>query len=108
FAASARIERRDTHQTMHACLGGQQTVRIIALDSKRRRFYACLASSLFVEYLDLESFSLGPAEVHTKKHLGKILGISSAGAGLDRADGVIRIVLAGKQAFDLGFADFAV
>jgi len=44
---------------------------------------------------------LGPAGVHALQHLGPILRLGAAGAGVDLDEGVVAVGLAGQQAFDL-------
>ncbi len=39
----------------------------------------------------------GPAEVHAQEHLGEVLGVGSTRVGLDRDDGVARVVLAREE-----------
>src|SRR5688500_1108814 len=92
---------------MNTRLGCQQAVGVIAFDAKRGRLYPRLASRLFVKDLSLETFPLSPSEIHPKQHLRKILCISSACAGLDRADRIVRVCLAGKQTLDLRRSHFA-
>ena len=40
---------------------------------------------------------LGPAEVHAEQHLGPVLRVGAAGAGVDRDDGVAGVVLAVEE-----------
>ena len=48
--------------------------------------------------LDLEAAPLRPAQVHPQHHLGPVLGVGAAGAGVDLGDRVALVVLAGEQA----------
>jgi hypothetical protein len=41
--------------------------------------------------------ALGPAEVHPEEHLGPVGGLGPAGAGRDRQDGVLGVVLAAEE-----------
>ena len=41
--------------------------------------------------------ALGPAGVHAVEHLGPVLGLGAARAGVDGEYGVVRVVLAGEQ-----------
>jgi hypothetical protein len=44
---------------------------------------------------------LGPAGIHPHQHLGPILGLGAAGAGVDFHVAIIGVGFAGEQAFDL-------
>src|SRR5690349_19645864 len=55
LAAATSVERRYAHESMNTCLGCEQAVSVVALDSKRSRFYAGLASRLLIKQLDLEA-----------------------------------------------------
>ena len=61
LAAAAGIERRYSHEPVHAGLGREQPVSVIALDAKRRGFDPRLASRLLVEDLDLKALSSPPS-----------------------------------------------
>jgi hypothetical protein len=52
----------------------------------------------------LEALALGPADVHAHQHLGPVLGLGAAGAGVHGDDGVERVGLAGEHG--LGFELF--
>ena len=47
--------------------------------------------------LGLEVVALGPAQVHAQQHLGPVLALGAAGAGVDGDDGAAVIVLAREQ-----------
>ena len=71
----------------------------------------------------LETVALRPSQVHAQQHLGPILALSAAGAGVDGDDGAAGVVRAGEQhggfqalqqfgvdlgvAFDIGLDVFA-
>ena len=42
--------------------------------------------------LDLEPVPLRPAHVHPHEHLGPVLGLGAAGAGMDREEGVAAVL----------------
>ncbi len=48
---------------------------------------------------------LGPAHIHAEQHLGPILRLGAAFAGLDLEVAVIAVGLAREQAFELALAD---
>jgi hypothetical protein len=50
--------------------------------------------------------ALGPAQVHAQQHLGPVLGLGAAGAGLDVDETVGRVHLAGEHAAELEAGEF--
>ena len=50
-----------------------------------------LVAILVVVHLGLEALPLGPAEIHAEKHLGPVLALGAAGAGMHGDDGVERV-----------------
>ena len=61
---------------------------------------AC-SPSLSSMQLHLVAVLLGPARVHAHQHLGPVLRLGAAGAGVDLDVAVVAVGLAGQQAFDL-------
>src|SRR3569623_1386923 len=61
-----RIERRNSHETMHARLGLEPAIGVVAADLNRRGFNARLFALSFFKILDLEALALGPARVHAQ------------------------------------------
>ena len=53
------------------------------------------------EILDLVAVLLGPARVHAQQHLGPVLALGAAGAGMDFEEGVVAVGLAGQQRLEL-------
>ncbi len=49
---------------------------------------------LVVVHFRLEALLLGPAEIHAQQHLGPVLALRAAGAGMHGDNGVERIGLA--------------
>jgi hypothetical protein len=86
---------------MHAALGFQPAIGIDPADLDGRRFEpGALAGALF-EPLDLVAMRLGPAHIHPQQHLGPILRLGAAGAGMDFEISVVAVGLARQQAFEL-------
>ena len=56
---------------------------------------------MIVDQLDLVAAALGPARVHALEHLGPVLALGAAGAGIDLDIGVVGVGLAGEQGRDL-------
>jgi hypothetical protein len=90
-----------------ACLGREQPVGVLALDAERRALYARLLTLLVLDDLGLEAAPLGPLQVHLEQHLGPVLRLRSARAGVDGADGIAGVVLAGEHHLGLGLGDLA-
>ena len=61
---------------------------------------AC-SPSLSSSNCDLVAVLLGPAHVHAQQHLGPVLRLGAAGAGIDLDVAVVGVGLARQQAFDL-------
>ena len=89
-----RVEGRDAHQPMHAALAGQLPKGVLADDGERGRLDARLFAVLVVVHLGLEALLLGPAQIHAHQHLGPVLALRAARAGMHGDDGVQRIGLA--------------
>src|SRR5208282_1511954 len=103
-AAGLLVEGRDAHQAVHAALGGQQAVGVFALDQERGVLDARFLGGGRVQHGGAETAALRPAQIHAHEHLGPVLGVNAAGAGLDGDDGVQPVVFAGEQrgGFQLG------
>src|SRR5262249_42826106 len=92
------IKRRNPHQTVHAALGLEPAVAVVAGDLEGRRLDAGLFAAAFLEPLDLAAVALGPAGIETLQHLGPVLGLGAAGAGVDLEIAVVAVGLARQQA----------
>ena len=97
LALALGVERRHPHQAVHPVLGAQPPVGVATVDQERGRRDARLRPRRDLVELDVEAPPLGPAQVHAQQHVGPVLGIGPALAGLDLADGVGLVVLAGEQ-----------
>ena len=78
------IVRRDPDQPVDALLRLEVAVGVFALDLDRDRLDARLFPRQQVEHRDLEAVPLRPAHVHPHEHLGPVLRLGAAGAGMDR------------------------
>ena len=87
-AAVGAVERAQPHQPVHAALGLEEPVGVLALDGERRRLEAGLLARARLDELGLEAAILRPAEVHPQQHLRPVLGVGAARARVDRDDGV--------------------
>ena len=94
--ALGRIERRDAHEPMHAVLGLQVAVGVVAADHHRGALDARFFAGLVVDDLRRPALALGAAQVHAQQHLRPVLRFGAAGAGMDGHDGVALVVLAGE------------
>ena len=100
-----RVERRHAHEPVHAALGGQQAVGEAALHDERRRQQPGLLSLRRLVDLDGEAAALGPALVHAQQHLGPVLRVGAAGAGVHLAHRVELVVLAREERLQLERAE---
>ena len=64
-----------------------------------------LVARLEVDELALEAAALGPAQVHAQQHLGPVLRLGAAGAGVNRDDRVLAVVLAAEHLLGLAGVD---
>jgi hypothetical protein len=90
---------------MHAGLSRQESVCVFALNFESHALDSRFLSWLIVDNLSLEFAAFAPSDVHAQKHLRPILRFSSARAGVNRADGIARVVLTGEQRFAFGGYD---
>ena len=91
------VERRQPHQPVDALLAAEQTVGVLAFDQERGRLDPGLLPRRGLEQLHLEPALLGPAHLHPQQHLGPVLGVGPAGAGVDRDERVAGVVAAREQ-----------
>ena len=96
-APVGRVERRLADEPVDAPLGLVGAVGVLALHGHRRRLEARLLARARLDELRLVAAVGRPAQVHPQHHLGPVLGIGAAGAGVDRDDGVARVVLAVEE-----------
>ena len=81
-----------------------QPVGEAALDDERRRQQARLLALGGLVDLDPEAAPLGPALVHAQQHLGPVLGVGAAGAGVQLDERVVLVVGPAEQAARLELA----
>ncbi len=58
------------------------------------------------QIFDLEAVLLGPARIHAQQHLGPVLALGAAGAGVHLEIGIEAVGLARQQRFQLAAGDF--
>ena len=83
-------------------------VGVAALDDEGDRVDAGLLRRGELVDLDGEAPALGPAAVHAQQHLGPVGGVGAAGPGVDLADGVALVVLAGEEGLQVDGGEVAV
>jgi hypothetical protein len=82
---------------VHALLGAEEAVGVLAGRAEGGRLDARLLPRRRFEHLDLHAAPLGPAHEHAQHHLRPILGIGAARAGVDGDERVARVVAPGEQ-----------
>ena len=92
-------------QPVDAVLAFQQAVGVLPLDGDGRGLDARLVPVLVVQDLIGEIVALGPAGVHPVEHLGPVLGLGAAGAGVEGEDGAVAVVLPGEESGHPGLLD---
>ncbi len=85
------------HEPVDAALGLEEPVGVLALRGQRRRLEACFLPGARLDELGLETAVGGPAQVHAQQHLGPVLRVGAARAGVNRDDSVAGVVLAVEQ-----------
>ena len=65
------------------------------------------SQAAILQQLGLEASTLGPAHQHPQHHLGPVLRVGAAGAGVDLADRVALVVLAAEQRAQLELVEVA-
>ena len=90
---------------MHADFAGEQAVGVFAVDAEGRRLDARFFAGLIFVHLRGEALALSPAQIHAHEHLGPVLRLGAARAGMDGDDGVALVVGAGEQRLDLQLVD---
>ncbi len=70
---------------------------VFADDGEGGGLDAGLFAVLVVVHLGFEALLLGPAQIHAQQHLGPVLALGAAGAGMHGDDGVERVGLAGEH-----------
>ena len=99
--ARVGVIRRDTHQPVHAVFGLQPAIGIAALDLQGRGLDAGFFAERLLHHLDLETVLLGPARIHAQQHIGPVLALGAAGAGMHFEIGIVGVGFAGQQRFEL-------
>src|SRR5450759_892977 len=96
--AVGRVERAHAHETVDPSLSLEQPIYVLALHSQGGALEAGFVAFLRVVHLDLERTVLEPAQVHAQQHLGPVLRLGAAGAGMDGHDRAALVVLAAEEA----------
>ena len=86
---------------MHAVLGLEPAEGVAALDLDGRRLDAGLFARRLFEILDLVAVLLGPARIHAQQHVGPVLALGAARAGVDLEIGIVGVGLARQQRLEL-------
>src|SRR5436190_1194485 len=97
MATSSLVKRGDANQTMHARLGGKQTVGVFSFYAEGHPFETGLLTGLVVNNLSLKAAALGPLQIHPQEHFRPVLRFRSACSRVDSTDGVALVVLAAQQ-----------
>ena len=106
MAARIRIERRLAHQAMHAVLGAQVPVGVVASDLERGALDARHFSRRLLEHFHAVALAVAVPGVHALEHRRPVLSLGAARARLDVHEAVVRVELVGEHAAELEIADF--
>ena len=86
---------------MHAVLGLEPAVSVAAFDLDSGRLDAGLLATSLLDVVDLEAVLLGPSHIHAQQHVGPILALGTAGAGVHFEIGIVGVGLTAKQRLKL-------
>jgi hypothetical protein len=100
-----RIERRQAHEAVNTLLARVQPVGVLSLDQEGGRLDPGLLPRRDLEQLHIEPALLRPPHLHPQDHLGPVLRIGAAGAGVDRDERIPGVISAGEQPLLLEFAE---
>ena len=90
---------------MYADFALEETKGILAVHRKRRRLQARFFARLIVIENRFETLALCPSQIHAQQHVSPILRLGAARAGVDRHDGVARIVFPREQRLGFEFIE---
>ena len=93
---------------MHAHLGLEPAIGVVALDLDGGGLDARLLALRLFHELDLEAVLLGPARVHAQQHAGPVLAFGAARAGMDFQIAVVGVGLAREQRLGLAPRDLGL
>ena len=79
----SRIKGRKPYQAMNAFFGPQVAISVAAADCNGDAFNARFFALAQIQYLGLKTLAFSPAQVHAFEHLDPILGIYTAGPGMN-------------------------
>ena len=102
------VERRDAHQAVHAVLGLQPAIGVVALDLDRRRLDAGLFALGLFDVIDLVTVLLRPAHIHAQQHRRPVLALSTAGTGVNFEISLVGVGLARQQRLELAPRHFGL
>ncbi|OIQ65037.1 hypothetical protein GALL_534080 [mine drainage metagenome] len=104
--ACVGIERRYPHQPVHARLGFQPAIGVVAADLDGGGLDARLFTLRLFQVLDLEAVLFGPARIHAQQHRGPILALGSPRAGVNLEIGIEAVGFPRQQGLQLATRDF--
>src|SRR6185437_9851210 len=96
-AALGLVEGGDADEAVDAGFSAEEAEGVLAGDGEGGGLDAGFFAGLVVVDFGFESLLLGPAEIHAHEHLGPVLGLGAAGAGVDGDDGVEGVGFAGEH-----------
>jgi hypothetical protein len=103
--ARVRIEGTLAHQPVHAGLGAQAAVGVVAEDLQRHALDAGDLAVGALEHLHPEAALVAVLDVHALEHRRPVLRLGAAGAGLDVREAVVGVERVGEHAPELERGD---
>jgi hypothetical protein len=102
-----RLFESNPHQAMHAALGVQITVGVLAADEERGRFDSDLFPGLDVDRLGSKPAALDPSLIHAQQHVRPVARLGAAGAGVNRDERIRPVVRPGEELAELELFELA-
>ena len=101
MAARVGVEGALAHQAVHAVLGAQAAVGVVAGDLQGRALDARYLALGALEHLGAKALLVAVFQVHPLEHRRPVLRLGAAGAGLDVHEAVVRVERVGEHAAEL-------
>lgn len=99
------VKRRDADQSVDSGFLTQVAISIISLDPDGDTLDAGFFPGQIIEGFRFVAFALGVTQIHAQKHLGPVLRLRAAGAGMDAQDAISEVVLLEIKSLKFGFGE---
>ena len=91
---------------MDPLLAAEKAIGIVPVDLQGRALHARFVAGLEIQGFHGVAILLGKPREHAQQHGSPVLGFRSAGAGMEREDGVVRVIFLAEQHAQLQMLQF--